>query len=175
MTRLVRAARWPHDFAALRGLDTSFTTDRIYRVERRELGFALVEESVDPPLRKDHGRALDEDELRGMSYAVVAEDEGEAVGFAAAEHEAWNGRVIVRHLYVAASHRGRGIGRALVQEMEAFARRVGGRSLWVETPNVNVPAIRFYRRMGFRLCGLDDSLYGPGGGETALFFVRELE
>jgi ribosomal protein S18 acetylase RimI-like enzyme len=36
------------------------------------------------------------------------------------------------------------------------------RCLWLETENVNYPAIGFYRRAGFRLCGLDDILYRPG-------------
>jgi ribosomal protein S18 acetylase RimI-like enzyme len=34
--------------------------------------------------------------------------------------------------------------------------------LWLETQNVNYPAVQFYRRMGFRLCGLDETLYRPG-------------
>src|SRR5262249_55920874 len=103
--------------------------------------------------------------------------EGALVGFAAARHETWNRRVVVLHLYVAAGHRGRGIGRALIDHLDGFARTVGARCLWLETQNVNYPAIQFYRRLGFRLCGLDESFYdpaGPAAGEVALFFVREL-
>jgi ribosomal protein S18 acetylase RimI-like enzyme len=43
---------------------------------------------------------------------------------------------------------------------------------------VNSPAIAFYRRQGFTLCGLDLSLYDPAGsapGEAALYFVLPLE
>ena len=53
----------------------------------------------------------------------------------------------------------------------------GARCLWLETQNTNYPAIQFYQHVGFRLCGLDESLYdpaGPGRNEIALFFVREL-
>jgi len=44
---------------------------------------------------------------------------------------------------------------------------------------VNYPAIQFYRRLGFRLCGLDETLYRPDDsasvpGEVALFFARDL-
>jgi len=40
-----------------------------------------------------------------------------------------------------------------------------------------LPAIRFYRAEGFSLCGLDTALYdptGPGAGETALYFMKNL-
>ena len=69
------------------------------------------------------------------------------------------------------------MGAALLRELAHYARAAGARCLWLETQNINHPAIQFYRRMGFRLCGLDQSLYnpvGPGRDEVALFFVRDL-
>nr|WP_276324238.1 GNAT family N-acetyltransferase [Symbiobacterium thermophilum] len=48
--------------------------------------------------------------------------------------------------------------RALVGSVEAFAAAVGARCLWLETSNLDDPAIQFYRRLGFRWCGLDVSL-----------------
>src|SRR6266542_2562905 len=102
---LLRPARWPDDLTLLAGLDASFTTELIYRVMGDEYGFQLVEERVDPPLHKEYGSITHNDDcLQEMEYAAVAEHEGELVGFAAAEYEAWNRRMAVRHLYVA-SHR----------------------------------------------------------------------
>jgi ribosomal protein S18 acetylase RimI-like enzyme len=60
----------------------------------------------------------------------------------------------------------------------AAARTAGTRCVWLETSTVAYPAIGFYRRMGFALCGLDLSLYdadGPAAGEVALFFARSLD
>lgn len=174
----LRPARWPDDFALLDGLDISFTTDRIYRVIRDDLSFRLVEERMEPPLRKSYGPlSLYEDEIRAMEYAAIAERDRTVAGFAAARFEPWNRRVVVQHLYVDARDRGRGIGRALIDGVAPFARAAGARCLWLETQNVNHPAICFYRRAGFRLCGLDESLYDPADparGEVALFFVRDL-
>ena len=79
---------------------------------------------------------------------------------------------------VAPQHRGGGLGRALLNAVVALAHSTGARCVWLETQNINYAAIQFYRRAGFRLCGLDESLYDPQspvGGEVALFFVRELE
>jgi GNAT superfamily N-acetyltransferase len=173
-----RDARWPEDAAVLEALDTSFQTNRIYRVWREPMSFTLAEEVVDPPLRKDYDlRSLTPSEWESLHHAVVAETGGEPAGFAAVEFVPWNRRVIVRHLYVAPAHRRKGIGAELLGGAERFARSAGARCLWLETQNVNFPAIRFYLRSGFRLCGLDESLYDPatvGPDEVALFFMRPL-
>jgi hypothetical protein len=58
-----------------------------------------------------------------------------------------------------------------------YAKGTEARCLWLETQNTNYPAIQFYHRAGFRICGLDESLYdpqGPGRGEVAVYFAREL-
>ena len=54
-------------------------------------------------------------------------------------------------LRVAANARGQGIGRALFDAARAWATTRGARWLQIETQNVNVPACRFYRRMGCEL------------------------
>jgi ribosomal protein S18 acetylase RimI-like enzyme len=133
---------------------------------------------VDPPFHKDYGPIADQlEEIRAMDCALIAQNDGGVVGFAAATYEAWNHRVNLWHLYVAPGHRRTGVATALIHHVEAFARSVGARCLRPETQNTNYPAIRFYRRMGFRLCGLDESLYDPEEtvrDEIALFLVREV-
>lgn len=165
----------PDDAPYISALDTSFVTDRVLRVRWRDLSVALVEEPVEPPLRKDYGRITDDAELEAMTWALVAAGEGEVLGFAAGRLAEWNRRAEVRHLYVAPGHRGRGVGTALLDALERCARAAGARCLWVETQNVNLPAARFYLRRGFVFCGLDESLYdstGPAAAEVALFFAR---
>jgi len=173
----LRPARWPDDLALLAGLDTSFVTERIYRVTRSELGFALADDRVEPPLRKDYGPIIADPRLRELSFSVLAERDGRLAGFAGLDYAAWNRRAVVRHLYVAPEYRRRGVGGALVAQLDASARSAGARCLWLETQNVNYPAVQFYLRAGFRLCGFDESFYAPATvapPETALFFVRDL-
>jgi ribosomal protein S18 acetylase RimI-like enzyme len=140
------------------------------------LSFQLTEEVVAPPLCKRYPfQPSDPAEQANWDHAVVAEDNERLVGFAAAQYAAWNRRAILWHLYVAPNHRGRGVGTRLLDSVEAFAREQGARCLWLETQNVNVPALRFYLRSGFALCGLDTSLYDADGSareETALFLAR---
>ncbi|MBI2501905.1 MAG: GNAT family N-acetyltransferase [Candidatus Latescibacteria bacterium] len=165
------------DLAPLAAFDTSFVTDRTYRVQRTAFSFALEEEPVNPPFRKTY---IFDDlgaELKDLDQLLVAELGSELVGYTGVKYESWNRRMVVWHLYVASQHRKKGIGRGLIEGAVAYARKTEARCLWLETQNTNYPAVRFYLRAGFRLCGLDESLYdprGPGRGEVGLFFARDL-
>jgi ribosomal protein S18 acetylase RimI-like enzyme len=174
----IRPVRWPEDEGGLAAIETGFTTDLVYRVERDELAFRLVPEAVEPPLVKRFPPLLAEAErLRRMGHVVVAEADRRLVGVLAADLEAWHRRVRVEHIYVAPDARGRGVGRALVASALGFARRSGARCLWLETQNTNYGAVHFYRRLGFALCGLDERFYDPAGldaPETALFFALDV-
>lgn len=173
---IIRPICLPDDQEGLLRLDTSFTTDQIYRVDATPDSFVLCAEAVSPPIRKvfDLSEELGEDRL--WDYGIVAEQVGEILGFAALRSEAWNRRAAIWHLYVALPMRGAGIGKRLIADLEAYARTAGMRCLWLETTSINVPAIRFYRNAGFRFCGLDQTLYAPADapGETALYFARDI-
>jgi GNAT superfamily N-acetyltransferase len=178
----LRPVRLPDDSAALLALDSSFSTDRVYRVACTPHSFALEEVPVWPAVHKafalteaDAAELVGED--RAWDQGVVAEQEGAIVGFAAWKHQRWNHRAEIWHLYVAPAQRGHGVGRALVEAAATAAREAGMRTLWVETNTLAYPAIQFYRHFGFSLCGLDTSLYDPAAvaaDETALFFSRPL-
>lgn len=173
----IRPVNLPADRDALLRLDTSFTTGRIYRVVAGPDGFQLVEAQTDPPLTKAFPLDDELGDERIWEHGLAAEEAGAIVGFLALHHEPWNGRMAIWHFYVSPERRGMGLGRRLLDAAEAYARSRGARCLWLETSSVNEPAIQFYRRAGFTLCGLDTSLYdpaGPAAGETALYFVRHL-
>lgn len=175
---IIRQARWPDDLPALHAIDNSFTTLARCHVEPCETGFHLIEEQLEIPLHKTYPLDDEAPLLPAMDYVAVAELDGRIVGFCAVQFSAWNRRAVLHHLYVDGSARRRGIGRALLNHAQNFARRTGAWCLWLETQDINLPAIHFYRAEGFRLCGLDTALYdpaGPGAGETALFFMKKLE
>jgi hypothetical protein len=47
--------------------------------------------------------------------------------------------------------------------------------LWLETQNVNFPAIQFYTKLGFQFCGFDTTLYNNSEtnlNEVAFYFFR---
>jgi ribosomal protein S18 acetylase RimI-like enzyme len=171
----VRDAIFPDDGPAIAAIDTSFTTGTIYDVTRAGDSFELTAKEVDPPVTKTFpidgitGR-------RAWERAWVAEDDGRVVGFCAVHGPTWNRRLVVYHLYVDCASRGRGLGHALLEQAVADGRAVGARSVWLETNNLDHPAVQWYRRQGFELCGLDTTLYEPdyAPGEIALFMTRRL-
>jgi GNAT superfamily N-acetyltransferase len=71
--------------------------------------------------------------------------------------------------------RRRGIGRGLLERVEAYGRKVGASHVWLETSNVNVPGVAAYNRLGYTLCGADRLYYGSYmPGETAIYLAKML-
>lgn len=100
--------------------------------------------------------------LAGMGSALVflAWLEGEAVGVAVcfAGLSTWTGLPLINihDLAVAASQRGRGIGRALLRAVAEYGRASGCCRLTLEVLASNTGAMALYRSEG----------YGRGGAET---------
>ena len=90
-------------------------------------------------------------------HVALAEDGGAAVGFALYffTYSTWQGRpgLHLEDLFVRPSHRGRGLGKALLVELARVAVRRGcGRYQW-QVLDWNAPAIDFYERLGARRLG----------------------
>ena len=113
---------------------------------------------------------------QGMSFAAY--DRGRLVGMAIAETMDWNKSLCIWEFRIAKSHRRQGLGSRLMEQVAVNARQKGLRILVCETQTTNVPAIDFYRKVGFEVDGIDLSYYGNNdveAGEVALFMKRKLE
>lgn len=101
-------------------------------------------------LRSDLHGALFGDEA--FAKALIAEAAGEAVGFALyyPKYATISGRrgFHLEDLYVAASHRGQGVGQQILDHLEDAAGPNGMVDWWVM--HSNTAALRFYRRVGAR-------------------------
>lgn len=78
-------------------------------------------------------------------------------------------------LRVAPASRRSGAGAALFDAATAWARERGCRALEVETQQINVPACRFYQRMGSTLAAVDRFAYTDLPEETQLIWRLDLE
>ncbi|MBI5285799.1 MAG: GNAT family N-acetyltransferase [Chloroflexi bacterium] len=109
--------------------------------------------------RLAHEVTLDEGDLRAHLFGerryaevIVAEDEGEVIGFALFFHNfstflAKPG-LYLEDLFVLPEHRGRGHGKALLARLAAIAVERGcGRLEW-SVLDWNEPSIQFYRALG---------------------------
>lgn len=89
---------------------------------------------------------------------LLAEDEGRAVGFAQLRDD--GPRVEVARLYVDAPWHGRGVARALMDEIERLAREQARQAIWLGVWEHNARAIRFYEKCGFRDTGSHPFILG---------------
>ncbi len=97
------------------------------------------------------------------------------VGLVIAGTSEWNKVVNVWELHVRGQSRRRGVGRALLEAVEAEAASRGYRAVSCETQNTNVPAIRFYRRLGYSAQAIDLSFYDNDDvnrGEVSVFMRK---
>lgn len=172
----IRAARLPEDADAIEAIDTSFSSDSYFKIEKDGNSFRLVPTPCAPFVKRFPFYDLRRDDYRQWDRAEVAVENGRVVGFVATEFQFWNRRLVLRHLYVDSASRRRGVGHALMAR--AVARAVAEKAicLWLETSSLNVPGVAWYRKQGFELGGLDTTLYAgtPAAREEALFFVRFL-
>ena len=179
---LVRHARVP----------IAFVVDRVLSVtapERGLEGIRLTETTVATPWVKDYDAIEGEgptrwasrfdvsrwgliaayDGTRRVGGAVIAVDTPDLVMLEGRADLAvlWDLRV---HPQVRAS----GIGTSLFAATEAWCVARGRRTLKIETQNVNVPACRFYDRMGCTLGAIDRWAYPKLPGECQLLWFKDL-
>ncbi len=160
--------------AVIRG---EFRSDTVYDVTVSESGFDLSPRPLDPPVHKVFPDDEPAGEGPGNGHRIVAVAGERVCGYVDTEYEPWNRRLVVADIEVAGPWQGRGIGRALMSHAVERARACGAGHVWLEVTNINAPAIRAYRRMGFAFCGLDTTLYRgtASEGETALFMSLPLD
>jgi ribosomal protein S18 acetylase RimI-like enzyme len=165
-----------------------YATDSVYVAEKSEqeeqtsITLRLIrlaspqQKRFDPPT-EELMATYREAATRGFSFAAY--NGKQIVGIVLAEAQQWNRSLWVWEFHVAPSHQGKGIGRQLMERLVESAKAAGLRIIVCETQSTNVPAIRFYRRMGFTVEGIDLSYYSnedmKPGREVAVFMKRRLE
>ena len=172
---VIRPAHLPQDAPAIAAIDTSFASDQYWRVEHRGESFRL-ELAARPRFTKAFGVYDLYRDGHDWQDGYVAEQAGGICAFAAGGYQFWNQRYVLWHLYVAPQCRRSGMGTALLQRILEQAQDQAAVSVWLETSNLNAPAIAWYRAHGFDFAGLDLALYeGSGrGDEIGVYLMRPL-
>lgn len=151
-------------------------------------GILLAERPVDAPWTKDYD-ATDGGPRRWASrfdvshwgvlgaYADERRIGGAVIAFETPSLHMLRGRhdlAVLWDLRVASDARRSGVGAALFRASETWARERECNALEVETQQVNVPACRFYARMGCSLAAVDRYAYADLPEEAQLIWRREL-
>jgi ribosomal protein S18 acetylase RimI-like enzyme len=107
--------------------------------------------------RSDEAEEIEKKIQRDPDLFLVAEAEGEIIGAVLGGYDGRRG--MMYHLAVAPSYRNRGIGEALMDELERRLRAKGCIRYYLLVTKDNETAIRFYERRGWAV--MDDLLvYG---------------
>jgi GNAT superfamily N-acetyltransferase len=152
-------------------------------------GISLAERPIDVPWVKDYDAAGDGPRRWASRFDVSnwgllgAYDGERRIGGAVIAFDTPNvcmlrGRrdlAVVWDLRVVHDARRSGVGAGLFRASEAWARARGCSALEVETQQVNVPACRFYARMGCSLAALDRYAYADLPDEVQLIWRRQLD
>jgi predicted N-acetyltransferase YhbS len=118
-------------------------------------------------LAEDSGQALDA--YIDLGRVLVALDAGRVVGHLQLTDTDQPSAAEIKNMAVAASHQGRGIGRALVRAAIDLARREGRSTLVVATAAADTGNLRFYQRVGFRMRSIErDAFTAATGYEPGL-------
>ena len=174
MTMTIRPLSRATDRREVEAIDTTFETRSVFELVTTARAIELVERPLAQPMHKSYSIAEVFASWARWDKGWVADDGG-VRGFATVAYEAWHARLVLWFLYVAPDWRRRGVGRALLDQVEAHGRQVGASHVWLETSNVNVPGVTAYERLGYRLCGADARYYGDYmPGETAIYLAKSL-
>jgi GNAT superfamily N-acetyltransferase len=171
-------------------LPIAFPVDQVLDVTARaEGGFALFARGLEVPYVKDYDAVDGEGPLHWsrrfdvsnwtLFTARVAGSRvgGTTVAFDTPGLTMLEGRrdlSVLWDIRVAPNARGKGIGSALFEKVEAWARSHRCRQLKVETQNINVPACRFYARHGCELRAVHHAAYPELPEEIQLLWYKDL-
>lgn len=120
-------------------------------------------------LSTDHAHALD-DNADAIEVAVL---DGDVIGFAHIQVWAWNHVAWVGDILIKEQLRNRGIGSELLQRIEERARKLACKVI-MDAPPMTHPAVNYYVKRGYRICGFNDRYYADNDVSTAIFVCKEL-
>lgn len=109
--------------------------------------------------------------LYRAQYMLVATHGDEIIGFVAGGVETWRQLLNIDVLLVHTKSRRRGVAKALLGAVRAFAVENGATRIDFSVQTKNDPAIKLARGQGAILCGYNDRLY-PNGDIALLYTVK---
>jgi len=166
------------DLPRLAKIDHSSASEHVWQLDlRKENGQVLAnfrEVRLPRPVDVTYPRdplALP-DEWQQRSATLVALNGDAPIGYACILEHSHATTAWITDLVVDSQSRRRGIGGALLSAAQDWATSRSDRSIFLEMPSKNSPAIRLALKFGYEFCGYNDHYYVTQ--DVALFFGRSL-
>lgn len=119
--------------------------------------------------------SYDYDRMAPSTFFVGAYDSGKCIGLAVLEKGFFK-YLYLSDLKVNQSHRGRGVGRMLIEKCMEIAKAEHMRGVSLQAQDNNLSACLFYLKTGFRIGGLDTEGYNGTSqeGKADIKFYRDV-
>jgi ribosomal-protein-alanine acetyltransferase len=101
--------------------------------------------------------------LASHTTYVVAEEEGDLIGYAGLSKLATSKSSDIQTIAVSQSHRGLGIGRELMQNLLDFATKQGAKEVFLEVREDKPTPQSLYKSLGFIAIDRRENYYQPDG------------
>lgn len=150
------------------------------RIFRQTFGEQNTPENMDAFCARTYGERLQRRELEDPAWHTILVRDGESLaGYAQVRQGAAPACVTgpdpveLQRIYVDSAWHGQGVARALIDEVFAIARRLGGRTLYLGVWEHNHRALSFYRKLGFVEVGERTFLLGSAV-DRDLYLARSI-
>ena len=159
-------------------LDPSYSTESVWQMDltsedgRVAVSFRSIRLPRSMRVEYPHDRAQLVASWRRCDGFLVAHLNERIVGYVALRAHAAEGLAWACDMVVQRASRRQGVGLALVNEANHWAKLRGLRWMVVEAQTKNYPAICFCQKNGFSFCGFNDHYYP--NQDIAVFFARSL-
>lgn len=124
------------------------------RTNSNNINFLELTEYLDKDLRNIYGSNQDEfDQYNSIideTTVVIAYENDTAVGCGCFKAKEDN-TIELKLMFVKATHRGKGIGVAILNELEKWAFEIGFSSMLLETGTLQPSAIQLYIKQGYQI------------------------
>jgi len=186
----------PDKYSLYNSIPSRFMVESVYRVDEIDDGlggFRLIEDRIDKPYPKDYdvdggdttGVWARDFDMRDWGIFLACDGDKPIGGAAIAVHSdvypldkfQREDMAVLWDIRVHPNARKRGFGRRLFLHAAEWAKSKGFGQLGLETQNVNVPACRFYARMGCSLGAIHRYGYAgcpPVADEAMLLWYYDL-
>jgi ribosomal protein S18 acetylase RimI-like enzyme len=163
------------DLTACLELDGSYETEFVWQVTQQEQNAEIITHFRPVRLPRtmrvpypSWGEALLSHQDRG-DLILVAAEATTVKGYIDQEYQPDQNLAWIHHLVVAAPHRRRGVGTALLLRALQSARQQGASHAMTVVQSKNHPAICFLQNHGFSFCGYNERYYR--NLDIAFYFV----
>ena len=142
--------------------NNGYTTNKIYVVDRVEkdgiLSFNIAIKDVEALVKKnwqlDKDDIEDYNEIIDEKHSLSAFENNKFVGMLISE-ESDDITLFIEHLLILENQRKKGIGEKLVRKLMEYAVTKKFKYIELETENTNVAAIELFKKLNFRITGLN--------------------